>query len=220
MSGRSDIWSRRKAAVEAEARAAETAKAEAAIAEQHQALEAKSDEEVLAELDLPDPATLKPGDDFAAFLKQAVPERIRRVALRQLWASNPALANLDGLVEYGEDYTDAATVIENMSTTYQVGKGMKAHVDEMLRQAAAEEAETDADTDTTDATEDEACDPVEDEESQGGEIAEVANSDKNTLILSASRSENSEQNFEVSPDLSAESAMKPRRMRYHFGKKE
>ena len=48
---------------------------------------------------------------------------------------NPTLANLDGLIDYGEDYTDAATVIENMQTAYEVGKGMLAHVEELARQA-------------------------------------------------------------------------------------
>jgi hypothetical protein len=50
------------------------------------------------------------------------------------------LANVDGLVDYGEDFTDAATVIENLQTAYQVGKGMTKHVVELARQAA-EEAE-------------------------------------------------------------------------------
>ena len=44
------------------------------------------------------------------------------MALRRLWKVNPVLANVDGLVEYGEDFTDSATVVENLQTTYQVGK--------------------------------------------------------------------------------------------------
>ena len=49
------------------------------------------------------------------------------------------LANVDGLVDYGEDYTDAACVIEGLQTAYQVGKGMLAHVEEMARQAEAQD---------------------------------------------------------------------------------
>ncbi len=135
---RSDFWSRRKARVQEEQDAEQRAE-EAAVQEQRAAeLAEKTDEEILAELDLPDPDTLQKGDDFSVFMKQAVPERIRRRALRKLWLSNPVLANLDALVEYGEDYTDAATVVENLSTAYQVGKGMMAHVLEMERQQAAE----------------------------------------------------------------------------------
>ncbi len=55
-----------------------------------------------------------------------MPERIRRRALRKLWGLNPVLANLDGLVDYAEDYTDAATVVDNLQTVYKIGKGMLA----------------------------------------------------------------------------------------------
>ncbi|MEM7498868.1 MAG: DUF3306 domain-containing protein, partial [Pseudomonadota bacterium] len=83
----------------------------------------KSDAEVLEELGLPEPEMLEPGDDFAAFMKAAVPEHLRRRALRRLWTTNPVLANLDELVDYGEDFTDAATVVENLATAWKVGRG-------------------------------------------------------------------------------------------------
>ena len=133
----SDFWSRRKAAVAAE-EAQDAAEVQGrARAETATELEAKTDEEILEELGLPDPSTLKPGDDFAAFLKDAVPDRIKKVALRKLWTSNPILANVDGLLDYGEDFTDAAVGAGVVETTYQVGKGMLAHVQEMARQAEA-----------------------------------------------------------------------------------
>ncbi|MEM7508347.1 MAG: DUF3306 domain-containing protein [Pseudomonadota bacterium] len=84
----------------------------------------KTEEEMLAELGLPAPEELQPGDDFSGFMAKAVPERLRNRALRRLWLTNPVLANLDELVDYGEDFTDAATVIENLQTVYRVGKGM------------------------------------------------------------------------------------------------
>lgn len=119
-----DFWSRRKAAVR-QAEEAEQIKEEAALAEQERAaLEEKSDEDILEELGLPDPETLTKEDDFSGFLSAAVPERIRRRALRKLWGLNPVLANLDGLVDYAEDYTDAATVVDNLQTVYKIGKGM------------------------------------------------------------------------------------------------
>lgn len=131
----SDFWSRRKAAVAAE-EAKDAAEVQVrARSESAAELEAKTDEEILEELGLPDPTALKPGDDFAAFLKDAVPDRIKKVALRKLWTSNPILANVDGLLDYGEDFTDAAVGAGVVETTYQVGKGMLAHVQEMARQA-------------------------------------------------------------------------------------
>jgi hypothetical protein len=140
LTGRADFWSRRKAKVEAEARAEARAAEAAEAAAREAALAEKTDEQICEELGLPDPDTLGAGDDFRAFMSRAVPERLRRRALRRLWTSNPVLANLDGLIDYGEDYTDTACVIENLKTTYQVGKGMFAHVEEMARQAEARAA--------------------------------------------------------------------------------
>ena len=134
MSEGGDFWSRRRAAVAEENRAEARAIEAKAEADTQAALEEKSDAEILEELELPDPETLELGDDVTGFMARAVPERIRRRALRRLWRLNPVLANVDGLVDYGEDYTDAALVIEGLQTTYQVGKGMLAHVEEMARQ--------------------------------------------------------------------------------------
>ena len=129
----SDFWSRRKSAVkeefEEERRQADIKRA----SEIQDELDVKTDEEVLKELGLPDPDTLEPGDDFKVFMKEVVPERLRRRALKKLWLSNPLLANVDGLVDYGEDFTDAAVGAGFVETTYQVGKGMLKHIEELAR---------------------------------------------------------------------------------------
>ncbi len=135
----SDFWSKRRAAVEAEEA---EALAEVKEAELEAATAEKTDAEILEDLGLPDPDQMEQGDDFSAFMNDLVPARIKTRALRKLWRLNPVLANIDGLVDYGEDFTDAAMVIENMQTTYQVGKGMMAHVKEMARQALEAEEET------------------------------------------------------------------------------
>ena len=122
------FWSRRRKAVASEELAAKLAiEAEAQAVEkvaQEKAISEKTDEELLAELELPNPDTLKMGDDFSVFMQKAVPDRLRRRALRTLWRSNPVLANLDGLVDHGEDYTDAAVTFEGMKSAYVVGKVM------------------------------------------------------------------------------------------------
>jgi hypothetical protein len=136
-----DFWTRRKAQVEAEAQAqARIAEAEAREADQAD----RTDAELREDLGLPDPDTMQPGDDFSAFMGRAVPERLRRRALRRLWRSNPVLANVDGLVDYGGDFTDGATVIANLQTAYQVGRGMAAHIEELARQAEADAPTPDA----------------------------------------------------------------------------
>lgn len=120
---RLDAWSRRRAAVraEAEAEARDVSEREAALA--RAALADKSDAEALAALELPDPDGLAAGDDFAAFMRAAVPEHLRRRALRRLWLSDPMLANLDDLLDYGEDYTLKPGVIETVRSAYKVGRG-------------------------------------------------------------------------------------------------
>ena len=142
MSGEQDFWARRKAKVEAETLAEQAAVEQLVLAEQNVVLEEKTDAELLEELDLPDPDTLVMGDDFSVFMSKTVPDRIRRRALRTLWRSNPVLANVDMLVDYGEDFTDAAMAVENIQTAYQVGKGMLKHVQEMARQAEERENPT------------------------------------------------------------------------------
>lgn len=176
MSRGEDFWSRRRKAVAQEQADALEAEAAQAQSETLAALEEKTDEEILSDLNLPNPDTLQPGQDIQAFMAKAVPERIRKRALRQLWKLNPVLANLDGLVEYGEDYTDAATVIENLQTTYQVGKGMLAHIEEMARQAEAEAEAENADhaqePEDIAADQDEPVEHIDAEENAANEVHE------------------------------------------------
>lgn len=144
-----DFWSKRRAGVAAEAEA-EAAAMRAAEAEEHDAaLAERPDAEILEELGLREPEALESTEEVQAFLRAAVPQRLKTRALRRLWRLNPVLANLDGLVEYGGDYTDAATVVENLQTAYQVGKGMLARFEEIAEVAedlaeAVETPETDA----------------------------------------------------------------------------
>ena len=131
-----DFWSRRKAAVEAEARAEQQATEAALRAEEEAKLAERSDEDLLAELDLPLPEEITNGEMVQRYLKSALPQRLKNRALRQLWKTNPVLANLDGLVDYDDDFTDAATCVPNLQTTYQVGKGLLAHIEHIAKTAA------------------------------------------------------------------------------------
>ena len=85
-----------------------------------------------------------------------------------MWLANPALANLDGLLDYGEDFTDSATVIENLQTAYQVGKGMTEHVLEMVRQAEAEAEQQRAAPEADKLISGEATDDLEAAQAVGG----------------------------------------------------
>ena len=127
----SDFWSRRKAMVEAETRAEATAAENAASRAEEDRLAERSDDELLQDLGLPAPEMADSVDMVQSYLRSALPRRLKQRALRRLWTLNPVLANLDGLVEYGEDYTDSAKVVDNLQTTYQVGRGMLAHIEKL-----------------------------------------------------------------------------------------
>lgn len=123
-------WSRRKTAArhEEEAPELEAAPAEqppvadAVAAEPELDDDALSMEELAERCGLPDPSTLTADSDFEAYMRPGVPGRLRNAALRKLWVSSPTLACVDGLVEYGEDYTGLGYV-GKLQTAYEVGSG-------------------------------------------------------------------------------------------------
>jgi len=132
-------WSRRKAAVRAGEPAPEIEAAPdpeiaepAAPVEEAVDEDAMSDSDLLERYELPDPETLTAEDGVAAFMRRGVPARLRRLALRRLWRVNPGIVAHDGLTDYADDYTDAATVVANMKTVFEVGRGARAHVERAL----------------------------------------------------------------------------------------
>ena len=134
-----DFWSRRKAAVEAEQKAEADAQLETQRAEEEAKLAERSDEELLAEAGLPLPEDITDGEMVQKFLKSQLPKRLKNRALRTLWRSNPVLACLDGLNDYDTDFT-FVTPAADFKTTYQVGKGLLAHLDYVAKDAVENEA--------------------------------------------------------------------------------
>jgi len=103
-----------------------------------------TDAELLEKYDLPDPEAVTEENGLEQFLNgKGLPGRVRQMALRRLWRLNPLFGVVDDMVEYGEDYTDAATVIEGMQTAYTVGKGYAKEVVEPEKADALDE-ETEA----------------------------------------------------------------------------
>ncbi|MBV1897430.1 MAG: DUF3306 domain-containing protein, partial [Rhodobacteraceae bacterium] len=131
------------------------------IAEQHAALAEQSEQEVLDQLELPNPDDMQAGDDFSAFMKSTVPAALRNRALRKLWTSDPILANVDLLVDYGDDFTGKNDPVGVIKTIYRVGKGMlpdeeetpeiNEDVDKPTEQLAQAEQETEAEISDHDA---------------------------------------------------------------------
>ena len=112
---------------------------------------ALTDAELLKKYDLPDPEAITEESGLEQFLNgKGLPGRVRQMALRRLWRLNPLFGVVDDMVEYGEDYTDAATVVEGMKTAYTVGKG---YAKEVVEPEESEAMEDDAEAEEGDAEE-------------------------------------------------------------------
>lgn len=151
-------WSKRKRDVQAGVAQDETPENDVvALAVENEANLARADDMDAAsaqetEQDIPEELAgididkLDYDSDFTVFMKENVPEVLKRQALRQLWRSNPILANVDGLNDYDTDFTDAATVMKGMQSAYQVGKGYFTAEDEPDPEADMGSASTDTGT--------------------------------------------------------------------------
>lgn len=137
--------------------------------------------------DLPPIESLTKDSDFTAFMSERVTDKIRNAALRKLWVSNPALANLDGLLDYGEDLTGSFKIMDNMQTTYVVGRGMVDYEAEakLAEQRALEKeaAESAADEEplVETASEPGEDDPVETADAAAGDQDDEAEADLLTV---------------------------------------
>jgi hypothetical protein len=75
-------------------------------------------------LKLPSIENLTKDSDYTLFLRPGVSEDLRNLALRKLYESDPVFANLDGLLEYGEDFGEPFRNAGVIATVYRVLKGM------------------------------------------------------------------------------------------------
>ncbi|WP_394153164.1 DUF3306 domain-containing protein [Loktanella salsilacus] len=164
-----------------------------------------SDAEILDLLDLPDPDSLRKGDNFAAFMAKAVPLHLRNRALRNLWRSDPVLACLDGLNDYDADYLTGSTGQGVIQTSYQVGRGLLAHVEKMAQDAVA------ADT------------PSDDAVAQADTIAADGSDEASETLAFDDQPQHSADEAapgapqQVAGDDEAPAPRAPRRMRFEFG---
>ncbi len=89
--------------------------------------DAPPDEETRAEwiskLEAVDLDTLNYKDDFTVFMRGWVPQALRNRALKRLWRTSDVFEVLDGLNDYDEDFSDAATIIGEIKTRWKLGRG-------------------------------------------------------------------------------------------------
>lgn len=81
--------------------------------------------------DLPDIESLDASSDYSAFMRPGVPEHLRSQALRKLWRADPSFSTIDGLLEYGEDYTIQSWPKGLIRTAYQIGRGFVTEIEKL-----------------------------------------------------------------------------------------
>lgn len=136
-------------------------------------------EKALADLDLPDIESLTADSDFSVFMKQGVPPALRRLALDKLWASDPVFNVIDGMVEYGEDYTDAAMVVKGMKSAWEAGRGYAKDEAPKEAEPVPDSVETAAagDGDGTVEKDEDATETAGDENAAGGDEEDIEDDD-------------------------------------------
>ena len=131
-----------------------------------------SDAELLEKYDLPDPETIQDESGLDRFMSGKMPERLRQIALRRLWRLNPLFGVVDDMVEYGEDYTDAATVIEGMQTAYTAGKGYLTKTTEDLEDKDVLEQAENVEVEAKDPRDEDTADKIDgDEEAESQRLS-------------------------------------------------
>ena len=73
----------------------------------------EDDRAIAQEMNLPDIDALEESSDYSVFLSDGVPDTLRRLALRKLWATNPLFGVRDGLNDYDEDFRVLSDFVYN-----------------------------------------------------------------------------------------------------------
>jgi len=115
-------WSKRKREL---ANTPEETEVKPSQEEQDEALEAHelelaANREAAEEIDL---ETIDEESDLSLFMKEGVPEALKKAALAKLWRSSPVFANIDGLVDYDDNFADPNLIMKTFTSAYKIGKG-------------------------------------------------------------------------------------------------
>ncbi|MBL4598005.1 MAG: DUF3306 domain-containing protein [Rhizobiaceae bacterium] len=122
-------WSERKLAVAKESEEIKTQGVVEEDAEAAAALAAEHETNRLA-AEAVDLETLDEDTDFSVFMKDGVPELLKKSAMAVLWRTNPIFANVDGLVDYDDDFGSPDLIMKTFESAYQVGKGYLDKIEE------------------------------------------------------------------------------------------
>ena len=117
--GRLSRWSRRKA----DARAGRGGAAPALESEPQATLPAEAEPQAASETpppDLPDIESLTAGSDFSQFMRDGVPNELRKLALRKLWTSDPGLTEAPEWIRSKRTSSDAYAAGSSRHRVWQI----------------------------------------------------------------------------------------------------
>lgn len=172
-------WSKRKIAAtrQRETAAVESGDTPSADAEQQarRAAELAANREAAEAIDLD---RLDGDSDYSVFLKEGVPDILKKRAMSVLWRSNPILANVDGLVDYDDDFGSPDLLMKTFQSAYQAGKGYLEHQEREARSSAETDeavvADPQADDNSSQPEDDSHSEQPVAEDSDHGGIPEAA----------------------------------------------
>ncbi len=115
-------WSKRKRgiAIEAEQEEERLSVEEQQVIDDAYQLELLENRQAAEEIDL---ETIDEESDISVFMKEGVPEALKKQALAVLWRSNPVFANIDGLNDYDDDFGSSDLIMKTFKSAYQAGRG-------------------------------------------------------------------------------------------------
>ncbi len=183
--GRLSRWSKRKLAARAESEAEIPAIRDERPDTDILELEAEREaNRVAAEaIDLDD---LTADSDMSVFLKDGVPELLKKRALSKLWRTSPVFANIDGLVDYDDDFADPSLIMKTFESAYKVGKGYFDDLSDEEAEQGPQEQEMDGNSATDHREESDEPDEA------GGEETTVAEATGNSVKSDADQDERAE----------------------------
>lgn len=179
--GRLSRWSKRKIAStrqsETEAGRGGAPPSAAADEQARHAAELTANREAAEAVDLD---ALDADSDFSVFLKEGVPEILKKRAMSVLWRSNPVLANVDGLVDYDDDFGSPDLLMKTFKSAYQAGRGYLEHQEREARATAAADDKV-----IDDAVIEEELEPREEDDISQEPVTEDSSQDSDPDMIAA-----------------------------------
>ena len=165
-------WSKRKLAKEVEPDAdQEIVTGEEAVKDPAREAELLANLEAAESVDL---ETLDENSNLSVFLKDGVPEILKRRAMAALWRSSPVFANVDGLVDYDDDFGSPDLIMKTFQSAWQVGRGYPKNDEEEGEAIDQTVAENKDDNKENELDDDSSSDDIEEEVAVGESSVEPA----------------------------------------------